>query len=113
MIFMFDMNVIKHVMNIIDTYASHATLMIFVPPVYIVVAGIWSAIYRSNKMSKRKATYGRSDRGGSQNRKRKAAARKAIEWCIYAPRRGYQHPHTVWVMYHGYGQSGLWVEGSL
>ena len=30
-------------------------------------------------MSKRKATYGRSDRGGSQSRKRKASARKAIE----------------------------------
>jgi len=28
MIFMFDMNVIKHVMNIIKTYSSHATLMI-------------------------------------------------------------------------------------
>ena len=57
-IFMFDMNVIKHVMIIINTCPSHAILMILIPPVYTVVAGICrSAIYRS-RMSKRKATYG-------------------------------------------------------
>ena len=57
MIFMFDMNVIKHVMNIINTCPSHAILMILIPPVYTVVVGICrSAIYRS-RMSKRKATY--------------------------------------------------------
>ena len=62
MIFMCDMDVIKHVINIIHTYLSHAILMKLIPPVDIFVARICkNAIYRS-RMSKRKATYGRSNR---------------------------------------------------
>ena len=77
MIFTFDMNVIKRVMNIINTYPQ--AILIFI---YIVGAGIWSAIYRCKK-SKRKATYGtyicRSDGGGGGGGPRVGREKQLLE----------------------------------